>query len=64
IMQQARNYGAALTSGLSVADVAAWPDELQAVTKDEVLAAARDLLDRRRSVTGWLMPEDQRENGQ
>lgn len=64
IMRQARNYGAALTSGLTIADVAAWPEALQAVTKDEVLAAARDLLDRRQSVTGWLMPEDQRENGQ
>jgi zinc protease len=61
IMDQARTYGAALTSGLTVADVEAWPEVLQSVTKDEVMAAARTLLDRRRSVTGWLMPTDQTE---
>jgi zinc protease len=55
---QARNYGAALTSGLTLADIAGWPDALQAVTKDQVLTAAKTLLDRRRSVTGWLMPAD------
>jgi len=31
---------------------------LQAVTADDVMAAARDVLDRRRSVTGWLMAEE------
>ncbi len=50
----ARTYGAALTTGLTVADVRAWPDILQAVTPDDVMAAARDVLDRRRAVTGWL----------
>ena len=53
----ARRYGAALTSGLTVADVQAWPDVLQAVTPEDVMAAARDVLDRRRAVTGWLMQE-------
>ena len=61
IGRQARNYGAALTSGLTLADVKAWPDILQAVTKDEVMAAAKTLLDRRQSVTGWLMPADKAE---
>lgn len=56
IGRQARTYGTALTSGLTVADVQAWPEALQAVTKEEVMEAARTLLDRRRSVTGWLMP--------
>nr|WP_132951067.1 pitrilysin family protein [Rhodovulum bhavnagarense] len=50
----ARRYGAALASGLTVADVQDWPAVLQAVTADEVMAAARDLFDPRRSVTGWL----------
>jgi zinc protease len=54
----ANGYGAALASGLTVADVAAWPDVLQAVTADEVMAAARLVLDRDRAVTGWLMAED------
>lgn len=53
----ARRYGAALTSGLTVEDVAAWPDLLQAVTGEDIIAAAQRVFDSRRSVTGWLMPE-------
>ncbi|MEN8917389.1 MAG: pitrilysin family protein [Octadecabacter sp.] len=52
----ARRYGAALTSGLTVADVQAWPDILQAVTAEDVLAAAERVLDRDQSVTGWIVP--------
>jgi zinc protease len=51
-------YGQALTSGLTVEDVQAWPDILEAVTEDDIMAAAREVLDRRRSVTGWLMGEE------
>lgn len=51
----AEMYGSAVTSGLTVADVQAWPDVLQKVTEEDVLAAARDLFDRRRAVTGWAM---------
>jgi len=51
----ARRYGAALTSGLTVADVQAWPDVLEAVTEDDVMAAAAEIFDKRRAVTGWLM---------
>jgi zinc protease len=51
----ARRYGEALTSGLTVADVEAWPDVLMAVTEEDVLAAAREVFDRDRAVTGWLM---------
>ncbi len=54
----AREYGTALTSGLTVADVQAWPEVLQAVTPDEVMEAARKVLNRKNSVTGWLMQED------
>ncbi|MEM9198556.1 MAG: pitrilysin family protein [Pseudomonadota bacterium] len=56
----ARKYGVALTSGLTVEDVAAWPDVLQSITGDEITAAARSLFDLDQSVTGWLtapMPE-------
>ncbi|SMX42209.1 M16 family metallopeptidase [Octadecabacter ascidiaceicola] len=52
----ARRYGAALTSGLTVEDVQAWPDILQAVTAEDVLAAAERVLDRDQSVTGWIVP--------
>ncbi|MBM9593670.1 M16 family metallopeptidase [Roseitranquillus sediminis] len=55
----ARRYGQALTVGLAVDDVEAWPEILQSVTEEEVIAAARTLLDRSNAVTGWLTgPED------
>ncbi len=51
----ANRYGRALTQGLSVQDVQDWPDVLQAVTAEQIVEAARDVLDRRRAVTGWLI---------
>jgi zinc protease len=51
----ARWYGAALATGETVDDVRAWPDHIKAVTADAVQAAARQWLDRRRSVTGYLV---------
>ncbi len=47
-------YGGALAIGLTVADVQAWPDVLQAVTAEDVMAAAQEVLDRRTAVTGYL----------
>ncbi|WP_170349818.1 MULTISPECIES: M16 family metallopeptidase [Ruegeria] len=52
-------YGRALTSGLTVEDVQAWPDILQAVTGEEIIAAAREVLQPEASVTGWLMRDDE-----
>ncbi len=52
-------YGRALTSGLTVEDVQAWPDFLQAVTGEEIIAAAREVLQPEASVTGWLMKDDE-----
>ena len=40
--------------GLSVEDIQAWPDILQAVTADDIMDAARSVLNRNASVTGWL----------
>ena len=54
----ANRYGRALATGLTVADVQAWPDLLQAVTEDDILAAARAVLRPQASVTGWLMRDD------
>ncbi len=54
----ANRYGQALTSGLTVEDVQTWPDVLQAVTEEDIMAAAREVLDRRSSVTGWIMREE------
>ncbi|WP_084860909.1 M16 family metallopeptidase [Salibaculum halophilum] len=53
----ARRYGAALTQGLTVADVQAWPEVLQSVTEEDIMAAAREVLSRDRSVTGWVVPD-------
>lgn len=50
----AEGYGSALSIGLTVEDVEAWPGILQAVTADQVMAAARSVFDRRQSVTGHL----------
>jgi len=49
----ANRYGSALTSGLTVQDVRAWPVILDAVTADDIMQAAT-LLRREASVTGWL----------
>ena len=53
----ARRYGAALTQGLTVADVQAWPEVLQSITEEDIMAAAREVLSRDRSVTGWVVPD-------
>jgi zinc protease len=58
ISSLARRYGEALTVGLSVEDVEAWPGILQSVTEEEVVEAARRLLDRRIAVTGYLIPPE------
>ena len=57
----ARRYGAALTSGLTVDDIEAWPGVLQSVTPDQILDAARGVFDLRNSVTGWLMKPNEAE---
>ncbi|WP_424976439.1 M16 family metallopeptidase [Dinoroseobacter sp. S124A] len=58
---RARTYGTALTSGLTVADVQAWPDILEAVTAEDIKAAGEMVFDKRKAVTGWLMREGQEE---
>ncbi|MEM6729195.1 MAG: pitrilysin family protein [Pseudomonadota bacterium] len=50
----ARRYGGALTQGLTVEDVQAWPDVIQSITGEEIIAAAEMVFDRNRAVTGWL----------
>ncbi len=54
----ARWYGEALATGLSVADVASWPDRIDAVSSAAVIDAARKWLDKKRSVTGFLLPKE------
>ena len=52
-----RIFGSALTSGITVAQVEAWPERISAVTKEQVEAAARAVLRPERSVTTLLKPE-------
>ncbi|MCO5087252.1 MAG: insulinase family protein [Methylobacteriaceae bacterium] len=53
----ARWYGAALAIGETIEDVSGWTARIEAVTPEAVVAAARKWLDKRRAVTGYLLPE-------
>lgn len=53
----ARWYGSALTSGATVDEVRTWPDRVAKVTADDVRNAARTWLDKKRSVTGYLIKD-------
>ncbi len=53
----ARWYGAAIATGATVGDVEHWPDRIRAVTGEQVQQAARQWLDKRRSVTGYLIKD-------
>src|SRR6476646_1776137 len=53
----ARWYGASLATGLTIEDIARWPERIEAVSAQDVQNAARKWLDKRRAVTGFLLPE-------
>ncbi|RWR26998.1 insulinase family protein [Sinirhodobacter populi] len=54
----ARRYGEALASGFSIKDVQDWPEILMSVTEDDVMAAAKSLLNPAASVTGYITKPD------
>ena len=56
----ARRYGAALTQGLTIEDVGAWPEVLDAVGPEDLVAAAKKVFNKRNSVTGWLMGAEEK----
>ena len=58
VQSLSRRYGSALTSGLTVEDVQAWPEVLQSITPEEIVEAAKKVFDRKQSVTGYLMAEE------
>ena len=59
---QARRFGVALTSGLTIEDVLAWPKIIQDIKSAEILAAAVSLFNKESSVTGWIRkPFEERE---
>jgi len=53
----ARWYGGALTTGLSIDDIRSWPERIRAVTAEQVRQAAQKWLDKKRSVTGYLIKD-------
>ncbi len=53
----ARWYGGALTTGLSIEEIRSWPDRIRAVTAEQVRAAAQKWLEKKRSVTGYLIKD-------
>ncbi len=59
----ARWFGAALATGLTVEQVLAWPDRIRQVAADSVRAVARRYLDKRSSVTGYLIRDTTRPEG-
>jgi zinc protease len=54
----ARIYGSVLSAGGTVADIEEWPDRVKSVTVADVNEAARKWLDRKRAVTGLLLPKE------
>lgn len=50
----ANSYGRALTSGLTIADILAWPDVVESITEEDIKTAMRAVLGKKSSVTGWL----------
>jgi zinc protease len=55
----ARWYGSSLATGLSMEDIRQWPARIEAVDAASIVAAARKHLDRRRAVTGHLLPAEE-----
>jgi zinc protease len=53
----ARWYGGGLTTGLTIDSIRSWPDRIRAVTAEQVRAVAQKWLDKKRSVTGYLIKD-------
>jgi len=56
----ARILGGALSIGLSVDQVENWPDEIKAITQEDVNRALRTVLTKTRTVTALLLPEGEK----
>ncbi|GAM98505.1 peptidase, M16 family [alpha proteobacterium U9-1i] len=53
-------YGQSLVQGESIDDIVSWPTQIEAVTREEVMAIARETFDINKSVTGLLLPAEDR----
>ena len=54
----ANRYGLAVAVGRTIEDIESWPDAISSVGVEDIRRVAEEHLDIRRSVTGWLLPED------
>jgi zinc protease len=54
----ARLYGSVLATGGEMDDIDEWPERIRNVTLDQVNSAARNYLDPKRSVTGYLRTKE------
>ena len=54
----ARIFGASLAQGETIERIVSWPDDIEAVTLEDVMDIARETLDINASVTGELLPEE------
>ncbi len=52
--------GQAFATGLTIEDVEQWPERISAVSAEQVMEAAKSVLDERQSVTSYLLPEDRK----
>ncbi|MEM8650409.1 MAG: hypothetical protein AAGF54_07770 [Pseudomonadota bacterium] len=53
----ARIFGSILTNGGTIEDFVGWPDAIAKVTVEDINKVARKYLDKKRSVTSRLLPE-------
>jgi zinc protease len=54
-------YGASLATGATVEQVRTWPDRIRTVTAEGIREAAQRWLDKRKSVTGYLVKDTRHE---
>jgi zinc protease len=52
-------YGGSLAQGESIDDIVNWADDIERVTREEVMEIARATLNKDASVTGWLLPPEE-----
>ena len=52
-------FGNALSVGITVEEIERWPERVEAVTREQIMAVARRVLRPERSVTGFLLPAEE-----
>jgi zinc protease len=52
-------YGSSLAEGETLDAIVSWPDQIEAVTREEAMAIARETLNINASVTGLLLPPEE-----